>query len=294
MTNVTGLLIPPELTRLFNEVFRVNDARRFGSVSKRGHLLSRAQSLKVSSRSLLPQVSALWGALTPAERLAWKTAGVQSSVGGWNLFVQDTCYRLKHSIPGIATPNIVQQYKVGRVEINSPASAAQLVQYHPVEYFRLRKVRGSKALFVDEKIIELLVLPLSIGISYRSNLIVPSGTGNVEFYAEVESSYQGRTIKTNLGITLPLSTSWTRYTATLPSVLGVARSYNLFINAVNVRGYIEFDNIRAFHTSNNYARDFRCNDVNNTLTRSNYQIEKSWEELILPAGSAYDSVYPDP
>ena len=292
MALVSAMEVPPELLRLFNELLRVNDARRYGSVAKRGHLLSKAQSRAVSTRSLLPEISALWAGLSSGEKLAWKTAGEQSSYNPWNLFVQDTAYRLKYGIPGIATPSNYHQYKVGRLEINSPAAGARLAQYHPIVYWKLQKVRGSKALYIDQKITEKFALPLEIGISYRSDLTLTSGEATAEFYAEVTSSYQGRDIITKVGFDLALQTGWTRQTALCTEVLGAARSYNLFINFGNVRGYFEWDNLESNHTGTNYARDFRCSDVNNTLTRSNYQIEKSWEEEFLPTGSAFDSVYP--
>lgn len=59
-----------------------------------------------------------------------------------------------------------------------------------------------------------------------------------------------------------------------------------------VRGWLEWDNVLAKHTGTNYARDYRCTDVNNELTSVNYQIEKSWEEQFLPSHTAFDSVYP--
>lgn len=289
---LTGFLeVPEELKILFQQLVRVNDAQRYGSVAKQGYFPTPYQKLKISTRSLLPRISELWNGLDTTQQNAWKLAGSQTNMNGWNLFVQDTAYRLKFGISGLATPSIYHQYKVGKIEINSPANGALLAQYHPAQYYKLSKVPGSKALYTDVKITEFLRLPLEVGLSFRSDLVSFGDEPIAEFYAEITSSYQGRDIITKVGFTIPLSSGWTRETATISEVIGVARSYNLWLNFNNVRGSFYWDNVLAYHSSNNFARDFRCTDVNNELTRINYMIEKSWEEEFLPNGTAFGSVY---
>lgn len=292
MAVVGGLTIPDELIALFRNLMRVNDANRYGSVARHGHLLSRAKVRDVASRSLLPEIKELWGALSAPEKLAWKIAGDEINYNAWNLFVQDTSYRLKYGIPGLATPVTTHQYKVGRIEINAPADSARLAQYHPEHYYKQVKVQGTKGEYTDVKITERLQIPLEIGLSYQCNLTPTSGTPTAKFYANVISSYQGRDIETLVGFDFDLTTGWQRETVTCTEVLGVVRSYDLFLEFDDVRGWLEWDNVLARHTGTNWARDARCTDVNNTLTRANYQIEKSWEEELLPNGSAFDSVYP--
>lgn len=291
MAIVASLEVPQYLIDLFRSLVRFNDPVRYGSVASIGHLLSMERKLKVSTRSLLPQIAALWAGLSAPDKLAWKTAAAETNSNGWNLFVQDTAYRLKHEIVGLATPSILHQYKAGKMVIAAPATSARLIQYHPESYYVSRKVKGTKALFEDVRIDEKLALPLTIGISYKCDMIAAGASPAVRFYAEVLSNYQGNTIINEVGFTIPLSSAWTRETVILTQVVGVVRSYNLFLDFVDVRGSFYWDNLLSEHTGTNYARDLRCTDVNNELTRSNYQIEKSWEEEILPIGAAFDSVY---
>lgn len=293
MATISALDVPDELAQLFATLVRVNDPRRYGSVAKRGHLPSRAQKLAVSSRSLLPQISEYWRNLTELEQDAWRDAAEESSYNAWNLFVQDTAYRLKYGLTGLAIPSLYHQFKVGQLVIAAPASGARLAQYHPPYFYVLKKVRGSKALYEDVKITEKLALPLEIAISYRSNLSAVGAEPIARFYAEIISSYQGRDIINEVGFDIDLSSDWDRQTVICTEVIGVARSYNLYLEFSDVRGTFEWDNLLSQHSGTNYARDFRCTDVNNTLTRSNYQIEKSWEEELLPTGTAFDSVYPE-
>lgn len=293
MAVIGGLDIPDELIRLFRDLVRVINNHAYGAAGFNGHLLTREQKLNVATRSLLPQIGALWNGLTTEEKDAWAAAAEQSSYSRWNLFVQDTAYRLKFDLPGLATPSLFHQYKVGRLEVNSPAFGMRIAQYHPAFYYKQQKVRGTKGLYTDVKITEKLLLPLEIGLSWRSNLTPQTDNAVAEFYAEIISSYQGRDIVTKIPLNLGMSSGWQRDTVVCSEVVGVARSYNLFISLVDVRGWIEFDNVLAKHTGTNYARDFRCVDINNELSRVNYQIEKSWEEEFLPTGAAFDSVYPE-
>ena len=181
---------------------------------------------------------------------------------------------------------------VGRVEIAAPATKVVLAQFHPILYYVSKKMRGNTTEREDVAVNERLQLPLEIGCSFRSNLTSAAAEPKAEFYAIVYSSYQGRTIETKVGFDIPLTTGWTQQTASISGVIGVARSYDLYINLDGVRGWFEWDNVIAEHTGTNWARDKRCLDVNNELTVANYQIEKSWEEQFLPSGTGFDSVYP--
>lgn len=292
MAQVGALDIPPELLELFRKLLSSTSNRRSGAIRKHGYLPSREQIVKLTTRSLLPQIRDSWNSLTPTQQLAWKNAAAVTSMNGWNLFVQDTAYRIKYAIPGLATPSLIHQYKVGRLEIAAPAQKAILAQFHPNKYYVSKKMRGKTSQREDVAIFEKLQLPLEIGCSFRTNLTAVTGSPKAKFYAIIYSSYQGRTIETQVGFDFPLTSGWTQDTASISEVIGVARDYNLWIELDGVRGYLEWDNVVSQHTATNWARDKRCNDVNNELTTVNYQIEKSWEEQFLPNGAAFDSVYP--
>lgn len=292
MAKIGALEVPPALLVLWNQLFTVSDNRVYGAVRKIGYLSSRRKVTNLTTKSLLPQIKELRNSLTIDEVNDWKTAAAAGGQNWWNLFVADTSYRIKYGIAGIAHPSPLHQYKVGRIEIAAPATRVKLVQYHPVLYYINKKMSGSTTIRENVAITEKLLLPLTIGLSYKSSLGSNGTSPKAEFYAIIFSSYQGRTIETKIGFDFNLSQEWTSATAIASEVIGVARSYNLYFELTDVTGFLEFDNIKAIHTGTNYARDKRCNDVNNELTSTNFQIEKSWEELILPTGSGFDSIYP--
>jgi len=293
MAKIGFLYVPPELQLLLANIISITSNRRTGSVRKAGYIPSKAQIVKLTIRSLLPQISELWGSLTVSQKAAWKLAGIQSRQNNWNLFVQDTAYRLKYGIAGLATPSTLHQYKVGRIEINPPADKVVLAQFHPRLYYVNRKVRGDTTVREDVAVNEKLMLPLTIGCSYRAQLTPTKPDYKARFYAIIYSSYQGRTIENEIGFNYNIASGWTRETVTASEIIGVVRSYELRIELDGVRGWFEWDDVVAQHTGTNYARDFRCTDVNNDLTAVNYQIERSWEEQFLPYGSVFSSVYPE-
>lgn len=292
MALVGYLEVPPELQALLKNLISSTSNRRTGAVRKAGYLPSRKRVNQLTQRSLLPQIRDFWDGLTEPERTAWKVAAKTTNMNGWNLFVQDTAYRLKYGIAGLAAPSNLHQYKVGRVEIAAPAQRVVLRQYHPEKYYISKKVRGDTTLRENVAIHERLRLPLVLAMSYRAQLVPTAPDARARFYATIYSSYQGRTIETERGFDFDLTTGWQRDATSITEVIGVARSYDLWIELHNVRGWLEFDNVVSEHTGSNYARDFRCNDVNNELTMANFQIEASWEEQFLPNGTAFDSVYP--
>lgn len=287
-----ALDIPPELADAFRKLVSSTSNRRSGAIRRHGYIPSKAQVVKLTTKSLLPQIRDYWAALPPEQVAAWKAAAAVTRMNGWNLFVQDTAYRIKFGLPGLAVPNLLHQYKVGRVEIAAPAQRVLLAQYHPNKYYVSKKMKGNTSQREDVPVFEKLRLPLTIGCSYRADLTAIAEGAKARFYAIVYSSYQGRTIETEIGFDIALQTDWTSAQATLTEVIGLSRDYNLWIELDGVRGSFEWDNVISQHTGTNWARDLRCNDVNNELTSVNFQIEKSWEEQFLPTGAAFDSVYP--
>lgn len=289
----TGFIeIPTELQPYFQKIAQWNNRYYHAGTRKKSGIIPEKKKYNVPSRSLLPQVSALWHALSAPERAAWISAAGQTNLNGWNLFVQDTCYRIKYGHEGLATPSDYHQYKVGRIQIEAPANKIVIEQTHPIEWYKLKKITGTKSQYHEVLVTEKLMLPLTVALSFRCDLEATTAEPIAKYYAKVISHYQGRDIETEIGFNLDLESDWQRKSGTLPEVLGIARWYSLFIECRNVRGFIEFDNVEARHTSSNYARDLRCLDVNAPLSRIFFQVTKSWTPLEQPNGSSFESVYP--
>lgn len=292
MAKVAYVNPEPDIKDRFTKQFTPVYKTKYSSLRFNGGLISPRKKKTISTRSLLPQIRDIWNNMDNLEQYAWQQAGLQAGYNGWNCFVQDMAYRLKNDIPGVATPSIYHTYKVGRIEMNSPADFFRLEQLHPVEYYQMKKVRGTKSQREPVAIVEQLTLPLEVGCSFRSSLTATGPNPYAKFYADVVHSYQAQDLHTRVGFDIPLSSSWDRQIETLSSVAGKARWYSLYFELSDVSGFMEFDLVRAFHTGTNFARDFRCTNISAGFSNFNYQLPPSWAADAPEEGVIFGSVYP--
>jgi len=282
----------PDVKDRFTQAFTPVYKTKYSSLRWNGRLIPPRRKNTIATRSLLPQIRDIWNGLDPAIREQWKLAAAEANYNGWNQFVQDMAYRIKFEIPGTPDASDLHTYKVGRIEMAEPASNFRLEQLHPVEYYQMKKVRGTKSQREPVAIREQLLLPLQIGLSYRTSLTANGADPYCKFYAEVTRSYQAQDLVEELAIDLPLSSAWARDTATLTEVVGTARWYSLYIELNDVLGFIEFDLVRSFHTGTNFARDFRCTNISSGFSNFNYQLPASWAADAAEDGVTFGSVYP--
>lgn len=246
----------------------------------------------VSQKSLLPVCSVAWASLSSAQKLAWSTAGSYCNLTGWRLFVRDYVYRVINEIEGIATPNNIHQALVGQLQIDSPADELKIIQPHPSTYYISKKVAGTKNQYEPIAVNERLILPLQIGLSYKSNLVKTEDDGFAKFYAIVRRLYQGNNIDHFLTIDLDLQTDWKTQIATLSNILGQYTSYVLYFHLYHLTGTLLVDNIKVNHSGSNWVRDPSCQDIHQDFTRAFYQVPAHWSALIIPNGAYFESVYP--
>ena len=293
MTKTSYVAIPAGSEDAWLRGLKSGDRFQFSKIVRNDTLLSKRRKNGIRQRSLLPALSALWAAFSDAERLAWKTAGTQMSLSGWQLFVQDQSIRIKNDMAGEATPVATHQSWVGKILINSPATETKLLQVHPASYWIIKKVYGKKGMYEPIEITESFGLPLLIGLSYKSSLVSAGANPYAKFYAKIWNSYQGVDDEHILNIDLNLSQGWTTTTATLSSLRGIIIGYTLYIELHDVTGSFWCDNIKATHNGQNWARDPFMKQMSTTFTAQFKQIPKHWAPVILPNGAEYDTVYED-
>jgi len=291
MVKIGATLIPPELLEKYRKVVNANDRYWNSRATKKNALLSRPRLLKLAQRSLLPMIKDEWNAMSTEDKALWALSGQSNGMTGYNSYVQDKAMRINYGLINDAEPSIIKQGKVGKIIILDPDTQIQLMQAHPVAYWIVRKKSGTKSQYEKIQLTEILTLPFEIAISYKSSLIPTSAEYSAQYYAIVRSEYQGRTIETKLSIPFINDTVWRRTTKELGSVRGNIRSYTLFLEVINMQGTLRFDNLRAEHTGQNWARDKRCNKIETTFTRQYYNVPKHWEPVIIGDNSDYYSEY---
>lgn len=291
MAKTSLLIIPPGLDVTYSKSLQSGDRWTIPHIKCKRVFTSRRTKKGLSQKSLFVSLSPVWAGFSDAEKLAWTNAGAVCDMSGFKLLVQDTASRRANDIEGLATPNLLHQNRVGKIEIEAPAVGLTILQLHPQSYYINKKVTGTRSQYEPKLVTENLSLPVNIAISYKSNLSSAGTDPYAKFYIIVYSNYQSLTIENVCVIPFSLIHDWERLTATINGVKGQVRGYTAFIQIHDAQGTLLFDNVEIYHSGLNWARDPFCNSIKTTFTKMFYQIPKHWAPEEVISGAFYDSVY---
>ncbi|MDD5068794.1 MAG: hypothetical protein PHN89_04320 [Candidatus Pacebacteria bacterium] len=293
MAKVSYIDIDVPLQGLYFAGLKQADRFFYSRVVLNRTILSRKNIKGLTARSLLPQLAESWSFLSDEEKQDWKDAGSESSMTGYRAFVKDNTLRIKQGLPGVVTPSLLHQARVGNLHIEAPATELKILQLHPHSYWVSSPIRGKKGMRELVEITEDLALPLKISLNYSSNLSAAGPDPWAKFYAQVWSSYQGVDRYTQLEISFDLVSDWKNAEATLSQVIGHLIGYQLVIHLHDLQGDLYFDNVKVEHSGQNWCRDTFCNDINQAFTKAFFQVPKHWVADIAPDGSNFESIYKD-
>lgn len=293
MSKVSYVDILPAIEPAFYSNLTMFDRFTAPHIGMKKTFFSRKIVKGLTQRSLLPQIAADWALLSASEKTDWTDAAAERGLNGWRLFVGDKCARIKNSLSGNATPDLLHQSWVGRLGITAPASEIKIAQLHPRFYWVSRPVSGKKGQREPVQITEDFSLPFVLSLNYKSNLTSTGGGSFAKFYADVWYSYQGENLSHFLEIPLDFVSDWKNATITLSSLETIVIGYTLYFHLYNLTGDLYIDNVKATHSGQNWVRDTYCEDILQTFTKAFYQIPDHWAPVILPSGAEYDSVYED-
>ncbi len=291
MTKTSLLTIPVGLDTKYFKILQSGDRFTIPRIQVKRLFTSRSRKKGLTQKSLFVQLAPVWAGFSDAVKLAWNNAGLECDMTGFRLFVQDTSVRMANDISGYATPTILHQSKVGKIQIESPAVGLTILQLHPQSYYVNRKVTGTRSQYEPKLITENLTMPVDIAISYKSDLVSAGGSPRARFFITVYSNYQGLTLENPCVIDFALSNDWERLTASISGVKGQFRGYTAFIEVHDAQGTLLFDNVEITHGGLNWARDPFCNSIQTTFTKAFYQIPKNWAPDAVVTGAFYGSVY---
>jgi len=292
MAKTSYLQISDELRDAYFNGLQSADRFAIPRIRTKNLILSRKKVANLTSRSYLPACSVLWRGFTDQQKADWKSADQRPQKHGWRTFIADQCKRIKYGIEGVATPTAFHQDMVGKILIEAPAEEIKISQPHPYHYWVNRKVAGKKGMYEPVEVEEVLALPLTLSISYKSDLVSTGEGSFAKIYASIRHLYQGRNIDTNAEISMELSHAWETKQVENSLLIGDVVFYNLFIHLYKVTGTLLFDNIKAEHSGSNWARDTYCKNIDQSFSRYFYQVPKHWAVVTMPTGADYDSIYP--
>lgn len=259
MALVMGITIPAGLEIVYNKTLRMYDISVFCNVGKSFRFLPRKRRLALREISYLFAIAKVWSGFSEEVKNSWKAAGDVIGQHGYNLYVQDKSYRVKHVIGGDATPSLYHQYLVGHLNIQSPAISALIAQYNS------RRVN----------------FPASFELCYKTNLTAAGGSPSAKLKFTWTRYTGGQNVESVETINLPLSGGWTRETKSITQYSGIRGKWRLELELTDVTGDIWFDNLWAFYDGELKINDPYCEDV-----------VKWWKGLNLPSGVTFETVYP--
>ncbi|MDD5353165.1 MAG: hypothetical protein PHS93_08410 [Candidatus Omnitrophica bacterium] len=259
MALVMGITLPAGLEIIYNKTLRMYDISVFCNVGKNPRFFPRKRKLELREISYLFAIAQAWANFTDEQKTAWKTAGDVIGEHGYNLYVQDKSYRIKHLIGGDATPSIYHQYLIGHLNLSGAATSALIVQYNK----------------------HRLYWPCSFKISFKSNLSASGPDPYARLKLIWTRYYTGQNIEETETIEIPLSQAWTTETKDITIQPGSKGRWRLEIELNDVQGDLYFDNPWVEYRGQVNTNDAYCDDV-----------VKWWEGVNLPVGATLETIYP--
>lgn len=292
MAKTETVEIPDELKNLANKALEQSDRFVYGVTQAHKSLPSDARKKLIKEQSLFGFLAPLWRELTPEQKMLWGEAATYSSITNWQLFISDNAARIRNEMSLGDAPSDLWQVNAGMLTIASPASEIILKQEHPLSYWVAQKVVGQSWKRELTLLQEPFALPLELGIRYKSDLTPEGGMQRARFFARIWASYQGVDEYTDVSVELSPSVDWTLGEQTSAQIRGILIGYTLYLEVVGYRGRLLFDNIRATHSGQNWARDPRCDNVSQVFSKAFAVVPPFWLPVSLSSGASFSSVYP--
>jgi hypothetical protein len=231
-----------------------------GSVARQRQVYRPDELKALPGYSYLTQIGTAWNALSEAVKSDWGDAGAIIGQHGYNLYVQDKSYRIKHELAGDATPSIYHQYLIGYLYVPDGAG-----------YVLLRQ-SGTR----------VFSFPATLRVRYKSDLFNdPPGakTAKVRFkYTYDEGAGEQTQIDE---IELTKVSAWGLVELEITEHTGLTGAWELEIEIDALEGRLWFDNIWVDFVDGIFTGDPYC-----------LEVERYWSKINFPAGCTLETIYP--
>jgi len=290
MALVDGFNLPPEYDETFFRDVRWGNEFVNQRLIMKERPLSRAQKALVVDTSVLPEVASLWSGLTDEQRQSWSDSGVYSVQSGYNLFVQDTSYRITNGLSGVATPSAYHQYKVARVDF-SGFSSWQIRQVHLRDYVVPRRIPGTQDRFEPVSVHEEATFPLVVRFSLKS-AVEPLGSDSFFFVLARLYYYEDSILKyTTKSYRLPDVADWSFVEWSVPEIAFPIEKYEIQFTWTISSGGFFFDNFSVVHSGQNWSIDHNCDTITPWKRDLGASLAPPWQSVApvdyMPVSSYY-------
>lgn len=259
MALLMGITIPAGMEIIYNKTLRMYDISVLCNVGKNPIWFPRSQKILLKNITYLYDIAYRWASLTQDVKDEWNYAANIIGNQRYSLFVQDTSYRKKNGIAGIAIPSIYHQYLVGHINIAAPATSAKIVQYN---YHKI-------------------YFPASFELCYHTNLTAAGPDPKAKITLTWNNYVSGDTIERPEIIEMPMISGWDKNSKQITSYSGSKGKWRIEIELTDVTGDLWFDNIFVNYNGALNINDPYCLDV-----------VKWWKGENIGPGVTFETVYP--
>lgn len=265
MPLVNNINVPPEVYDLWIKACTIRYGFYGDKVDKKNIVWRRRNFPSLIARGNYQGLSQLWASLTAQQQSDWDDAGYWSAQSGWDLFAQDTLYRISNEIAGVATPNLYHQFKVARANLATTTQEFFIKQ----DYYDIPNTEVSWA-------INIFCPLVSDGAGSYAKFIVRVVTGywNDDIDAPDIIEYEYDLTEFN--------TFWDYISDSY--IDGFIDTGKVFFELCiyKMTGSLYIDGVELNYNDQNFARDFQCNYV-----------DLNWDKVQIPVGGSWSSIYPD-
>jgi hypothetical protein len=259
MALIMGITIPAGLEIIYNKTLKMYDISVLCNVGKNPRFFPRSKKYTLREVTYLFQIAYAWSFFSEATKDEWKYAANIMGQHGYNLYVEDKSYRIKHGIGGNATPSLYHQSLVGHLAIEAPATGAQVAQYN---FTRVN-------------------FPASFELCFKTSLVAAGAAPSCRLKFIWTRYTQGQNIEATEIIDLPLVSGWDKLKIWITYQKGIRGKWRLELELTDVAGDLWFDNVFVEYSGEIKVNDPYCADV-----------VKWWKGVSLPAGATLETIYP--
>jgi len=264
MTLVNNIDVPPEVYDLWIKSCTLRYGYFGEKVDKKDIVWRKRNFPSLIARGGFQNIADIWNGLTLAQQGDWDDAGYWAGMSGWDLFAQETLYRINNEIQGVATPNLYHQFKIAQIAVASPAVSMHIKQ----KYYNLPNTTIAWAFNIFSTMESIG------GGSYAIfRVTVRTGYWNDDIDAPDVYVYDYDLTE--------FTTLWDYISDSYIDGLLSDNDITFEIIVYNMRGMLYIDGVELDYNDQNFALDFQCNEF-----------YANWQSVNTPDGTTWGSIYP--
>lgn len=217
------------------------------------------------TQSQIDPCAELWAGLSESAKIRWNNAGAECGLNGYQLFVQDTSFRLLNNLRGLGSPSIYHQYKILEFETGDDCHEFYIIQEHLANYTIKQKNVGQKNAYTPVEIEEDITAPITLSFKYFADLEVDGVFDFFGCYITFYGVKDGHYASDSIWFDLDYSTGWVQFSEEMTPDLDIINQYYFEIDAYPLKGIFRMDDFKIEHDGQNWSFDSNCDRIDEKI-----------------------------